>query len=163
MMRLVAGLIVSVCLLISTGAGASEQSERLYSRGLVDFHTGRYTQALTLFQRAVDADPDDVYARYYRGVIYARLNDFAAAATDLRRVVAKHPNLAQAKLELGMALVQGRAYQEARGPDPGRSPRRKCRTRHSRSRHRLTSSTNPSHCSRSPEAWVSTSERVVRH
>jgi Tfp pilus assembly protein PilF len=113
MTRLVAGLILAASLLVSTGAGASEQSERLYSRGLVDFHAGRYTQALALFQQAVDADPEDVYARYYRGVTSARLNDFAAAAADLRRVVAQQPNLAPAKLELGMALVQEHAYQEA--------------------------------------------------
>ena len=54
------GLFLS---LVASGAAlASEQSERLYSRGLVDFHAGRYAEALKLFDQAVQADPNDPYA-----------------------------------------------------------------------------------------------------
>ena len=93
-------------ILVSSAALASEQSERLYSRGLVDFHAERYADALKLFEQAVQADPNDPYALYYRGVTHGRLGDYNAAVTDLRAAVAKKPDLAQAPLELGGALVQ---------------------------------------------------------
>ena len=37
-----------------------------------------------LFEQAVQADPNDAYALYYRGVTHGRLGDYDAAATDLR-------------------------------------------------------------------------------
>lgn len=94
-------------------AGASEQSKRLYSRGLVDFHAERYQQALALFEQAVTADAEDPYARYYRGVTRGRLGDYAGAIADLRGVADKHPSLKQAALELGVALTQAGQYADA--------------------------------------------------
>ena len=94
-------------------ATASEQSELLYSRGLVDFHAGRYSDALTLFDQAVNADANDVYARYYRGVTEGRLGNYQAAASDLRTVLAAKPDLDQGALELGVALVQTGEYADA--------------------------------------------------
>jgi tetratricopeptide (TPR) repeat protein len=99
--------------LIGGVAAASEQSELLYSRGLVEFHAGRSDKALQLFDQAVQADGADVYARYYRGVTQGRLGNYAAAVSDLRSVLAAKPDLNQGALELGVALVQTAAYKEA--------------------------------------------------
>jgi tetratricopeptide (TPR) repeat protein len=107
-----AGLILCGLLLAST-ALASEQSERLNARGVVEFHAGRYAEALRVFDQAVRADPDDPYARYYRGMTHGRLGDYAAAVEDLRAALAKKPDLEQAPLELGVALVQTGAYRDA--------------------------------------------------
>lgn len=106
-------LIVVTLLLAAIAVGASEQSERLYSRGLVDFHAGRYAEASALFDQAVQTDEHDAYARYYRGVTRGRLGDFHAAADDLRAVVAMKPDLSQAWLELGVALVETGEYRDA--------------------------------------------------
>ncbi len=94
-------------------ARASEQSELLYSRGLVEFHAGRFAAALELFDRAVQADPEDVYSRFYRGLTAGRLNNFAGAISDLRAVLAQRPDFDQAALELGVALVQSGSFQDA--------------------------------------------------
>jgi Tfp pilus assembly protein PilF len=94
-------------------AGASEQSTRLSSRGLVELHAGHYSEALALFDQAVAADPNDVYARYYRAVTRGRLHDLEGAITDLRAALAAKPDFDQAALELGAALVQTGAYAEA--------------------------------------------------
>jgi tetratricopeptide (TPR) repeat protein len=99
--------------LVASAAFASEQSERLNVRGLVAFHAARYTEALSVFDQAVQADPDDPLARYYRGMTHARLGDYAAAVTDLRAALAKKPDLEQAPLELGVVLVQTGAYRDA--------------------------------------------------
>ena len=94
-------------------AGASEQSTRLSSRGLVEFHAGHYNEASALFDQAVAADTTDAYARYYRAVTRGRLQDLEGAITDLRAALAAKPDFDQAALELGGALVQTGAYAEA--------------------------------------------------
>ena len=91
---------------------ASEESKRLYSQGLVQFHAGRMQEALSLFDRAVAADPSDMYARYYRGVTRARLNDDRGAIDDLRSVAESHA-VKQAPLELGVVMVQAGEYEQA--------------------------------------------------
>jgi tetratricopeptide (TPR) repeat protein len=106
-------LVFVFCVLFAGTGLASEQSERLYARGLVDFHADRYTDALQHFDQAVQADPQDVYALYYRGMTHGRLGDYAAAAADLRAALAKKPDLQQAPLELGVALVQAGAFRDA--------------------------------------------------
>jgi tetratricopeptide (TPR) repeat protein len=100
-------LVAVISLVFGVGAAhASEKSNRLQSRGLVEFHAGRYPEAMTLFDEAVASDPDDVYARYYRGVTRARLGDTATAISDLRAVLAAQPELDQAAVDLGVVLVQ---------------------------------------------------------
>jgi len=109
----VAIIILLIGSTLSGPALASEQSERLYSRGLVEFHAARYTEALQLFDQAVQADATDAYALYYRGVTHGRLGDNSAAARDLQAALAKKADLEQAPLELGGALVQDGKYAEA--------------------------------------------------
>jgi len=113
MPRLIVLLVSAAALLMSTAAVASEQSKLLYSRGLVDFHAGRYTEALRLFDQAVQADPNDPYALYYRGVTRGRLGDYDGAVSDLSGALARKNDLEQARLELGVALVQVGKYHEA--------------------------------------------------
>jgi len=101
-------------LALAAPAHASEDSERLYSRGLVELHSGRTDAALALFDRAVAADPSDVRALYQRGVARAKLNDLAGARSDLQAVLTKDPQIKQAELELGIVEVQAGAYDAAR-------------------------------------------------
>ena len=92
---------------------ASESAERLYSRGLVEFHRDHFDAARDLFAQAVQADPNDAQALYYLGVTKARLGDLDGAIADLQGAVARDPNLPQAQLELGIALVQAQRNLEA--------------------------------------------------
>lgn len=113
MRLLLAVLAISVALASFSPASASEQSKLLYSRGLVEFHADHFHAALHLFDAAVKADPRDVYARYYRGVTRARVQDLSGAIADLRTVLAWKPDLKEATLDLGVALVQANQYREA--------------------------------------------------
>lgn len=99
--------------LLPVAAEASQDSRQLQALGLVEFHAGRYPKALELFNKAVDADPSDVYARYYRGVTSSRLGDVNGAIADLRAVLAAQPDLDAAALDLGVALVQTGKYRDA--------------------------------------------------
>ena len=105
--------VVVLCLLAAGPAFASERSEILYARGLVDFHAGKYQAALQKFDEAVAADPADTFARYYRGITQARLGNNAAAIDDLKAALATKPGLQQGWLELGDALVQTGQYGDA--------------------------------------------------
>jgi tetratricopeptide (TPR) repeat protein len=108
------GLVaVALCCFGPRLANASEKSTRLSSRGLVEFHADHYREALKLFDEAVAADEGDIYARYYRAVTRGRLDDLKGAISDLRAVLAAKPDLDQAALEIGVALVQTNQYAEA--------------------------------------------------
>jgi tetratricopeptide (TPR) repeat protein len=113
LIRSIGRVTLAICLLLASTVLASEQSKRLYARGLVEFHGGRYPKALELFDEAVAADAEDVYARYYRAVTRGRLNDVDGAISDLQAVLAAKPDLDQAALDLGVTLVQRNQYRDA--------------------------------------------------
>jgi tetratricopeptide (TPR) repeat protein len=107
-----ATLCVTV-LLAGGPASGSERSERLSAQGLARFHTQKYDEALLLFDQAVEADPNDAWAHYYRGVCRGRVGRTDEAITDLRDALSLDPSLTPAALELGSALIQTDQYQQA--------------------------------------------------
>lgn len=108
--------IIVLALTVGSAALGSDKAERLYSRGLVEFHAGRYPQALGLLTQAVAADPSDPYARYYRGVTQGRLADYPAAAADLEEALRLKPDLDAAALDLGVTRTQTGDYAGAIAP-----------------------------------------------
>ena len=95
------------------GAPASEKSQVLASRALVEFHAGRYQQALNFLDQALTDDPTDASARYYRAAVRARLDDYPGAIVDLQAVLEVQPNFDQAALDLGVAFIETKQYSEA--------------------------------------------------
>jgi len=109
-----AALLVLASAVCAAGTAlGSEHSKLLYSRGLVEFHEEHFDKALVLFDEAVAADPEDVYARYYRAVTRERLKDDDGAIADLELVLKARPDLDQAALDLGVLLVEKQHYQKA--------------------------------------------------
>jgi tetratricopeptide (TPR) repeat protein len=106
-------LLCASLLLVASPGAASQTSKRLSSKGLIDLHAERYAAALTLFDQAVQADPTDPQALYYRGVTRGRLGQYDGAAADLQAAIERDPSMTQARLELGVALVQGGEYRAA--------------------------------------------------
>lgn len=109
-------LSIAVLLIVTSSAQASEESGRLQAQGLVDYHAGRYPEALELFDRAVMLDPNDVYSRYYRGVTRTQTGDYPGSVEDLKAVAEARPDLEQVQLDLGYALVQQQEYAAAVEP-----------------------------------------------
>jgi tetratricopeptide (TPR) repeat protein len=119
--------VLALALFSAVTTLASEQIELLTTRGVVEFHQGlnaeaaqqpveataHYRAALALFTQALEAEPADVYARYYRGVTEGRLEQWDAAIADLRGVVERDSTISQARLELGIALVKSGHDDEA--------------------------------------------------
>lgn len=106
-------LVALMSLGLAAPLAASELSERLYSRALVDLHAGRLPAAIRLLDQAVAADPGDPFALYYRGVARSRQGDRPGARADLAAALAVRPGLRQAAVELGVLLVEYGKYAEA--------------------------------------------------
>lgn len=106
-------IILIAVLLSALAAGASERSASLQSQALVALHGGNLQQARELMDRAVAADAGDPFAHYYRAVVRSRMGDSAGAIADLRRALSIKPDLAEARLDLGVALVNAGEYAEA--------------------------------------------------
>lgn len=108
-----AALALVVSVLTSQLVLATEESQLLTSRGLVELNATHYAKALELFDQAVAADEADAYARYYRAVARSRSDDNEGAIADLRIVLAAKPDLHVAALDLGVALIETHEYEEA--------------------------------------------------
>lgn len=107
-------LLAALVLLAAAGmADASEQSEALYSRALVELKRGDERAALELFDRAVTADPADPLAYFHRGVARSKLGQSDLAIADFEAALAQRPDLHEAALELGIALVEAGRLDDA--------------------------------------------------
>lgn len=108
-------LAVFACAAVpSARASESGRAERLYSKGLGELHAGHNDAALALFQQAVEADPKDVVALYYRGLGYGRAGKYEEAVADLTIVVAANdPSIERDHLELAYALYRVERYDDA--------------------------------------------------
>lgn len=108
-----AGLVLALIATLATSAQATEQSEALTARGLVELNKDHPREAMTLFDQAVATDPQDAVALYQRGVAYAKQADYDEAIADLQKALALRPDLHEASLELGIALVESGKNKEA--------------------------------------------------
>lgn len=108
------GWAAVICLVVAASdLPASEFSQASVSQGLAALNDGRTEAALLLFTRALDQDPADVDALYYRGLARARLEQFASAIEDLSRVVSERPGMHAAQMGLGYAYYAARKYSAA--------------------------------------------------
>jgi tetratricopeptide (TPR) repeat protein len=81
------------------------------TKGLILFGKGKYDQAEELFQRALDAVPEDLDALDYLGQTQLRLKKYEAAEKTFRQSLAVRPFEGRALLGLGIA-------QASLGKDP---------------------------------------------
>jgi len=69
----------------------------------------RIGEALTLYRKICEVDPQDVESWFMAGTLYGRMGRLAEAEAALRKAVDVEPNFAQGHLTLGQALeLQGR-------------------------------------------------------
>lgn len=102
------------------GWASQEQSERLYTQGIIPFQEGRYEEALGLFQQAaVDEEPYHL-AIYYLGVTYGKLGRYAEAVAPLEKALAlmdtspePRPGLAFALQDLAVVYYHLGRYEES--------------------------------------------------
>ncbi|MGH7255394.1 MAG: tetratricopeptide repeat protein, partial [Nitrospirales bacterium] len=86
------------------GLDPEQRYELNYAKGLVEFGKGRYEDAKTRFEAALEARPGDLDAAFYLGQTLIRLQQPYEAADVFRRLVLINPKSGRAHLGLGMAL-----------------------------------------------------------
>lgn len=107
------GAVLVAIALVAPAARANTRSQQLYARALIPFHSQRWQEAHLLLDEAVNADPDDALAVYYRGLANARLGFPDKAIKDIEQALSLRPDLQGAGLDLGILYLETGRYQSA--------------------------------------------------
>ncbi|MFN8644184.1 MAG: tetratricopeptide repeat protein [Candidatus Binatia bacterium] len=98
---------------IAAPGAANTRSQQLDAKALVPFQAQRWQEAQLILTEALQADPDDAVAAYYRGLSEARLGNRADAIRDIERALALDPTLKPALLDLGILYFDAGQYPAA--------------------------------------------------
>jgi len=72
-------------------ATSQEISIQLIEEGIADYSEGNYSEAFQLFNEALSRDPEQGMAYFYRGLIFAIINNFQEALKDFNRAIEIKP------------------------------------------------------------------------
>lgn len=72
-------------------ATSQEISIQLIEEGIADYSEGNYSEAFQLFNEALSRDPEQGIAYFYRGLIFAIINNFQEALKDFNRAIEIQP------------------------------------------------------------------------
>lgn len=81
-----------------------------------EIRAGRQEEAIALYTKAIEADPQFAEAYFNRGLSYAEMYDFERAEADLAKV--KHLGLDSRKLEEAIGIAKN--LEKMSRKDPGR-------------------------------------------
>ncbi|MEI2740657.1 MAG: tetratricopeptide repeat protein [Chitinophagaceae bacterium] len=81
----------------------SQDAASYYKQGLEKAQAGKMEEAIELFSKTIELQPDDYYAWFNRGIARSRLNLYEAALTDFEQVIALSPEYKKAWLNRGIA------------------------------------------------------------
>ncbi len=82
-------------------------------RGLSKYKSGDFSAAVEDFTRAVDVDPTNALAYYYRGIAFEDLDDPYSAIEDYTKAIEINPSYAEAYNNRGCLMVKEGDYEEA--------------------------------------------------
>ena len=93
-------------LLTGPPALASQLSDLLFSKGMVDFNAGNFEEALEKFKEAAADEPNDPNIQFMLGSAYNKLGAYTDARQALEGALALDPQMEQVHYELGVALFK---------------------------------------------------------
>ncbi|MEN8260184.1 MAG: tol-pal system protein YbgF, partial [Pseudomonadota bacterium] len=105
---------------VTSQAGGTSQSKEAYQNAYTTLQTGRYTDAIGLFNSFLATYPDDRYsdnAQYWLGEAYYVTRDFGAARESFAKVIErfpKSPKVPDAMLKIGYIEYEQGHWEEAR-------------------------------------------------
>jgi tetratricopeptide (TPR) repeat protein len=98
------GLLIVSMLLGSGGCG--ENAARLNDRARKAFMAGDQAEAVSLFGRVLELDPDNVDAHLYLGWIYSMQGKVDEAMAEFKKVITAKPDFGLAHQNLGDMLLE---------------------------------------------------------
>ena len=75
----------------------------LYKQGNDKANEGKYEEAIVLFSKTIELQPDNYYAWYNRGIAKSRMDQYEEALMDFEQVVKMHPEYKKGYLNRGIA------------------------------------------------------------
>jgi len=89
------------------------QAEKEMREANVLFQKGKYTEAIELYAKVIEADPEDLNAHIQRGLALSIVNKYEEAIEDYNYVIAQKPDLTAVKNSRGSAYMKLKKYDKA--------------------------------------------------
>ncbi len=112
--------LAATCLLVALTArpaGAEPETRRRvqFNQGIVAFSQRDYPTAQLLFEALLEAEPEDVAARYWLGLCQLQQNGYEEARHSFEQVLRLAPDRVEAKLDAAIALAGLDLYEDSKG------------------------------------------------
>jgi tetratricopeptide (TPR) repeat protein len=102
-------------LFISIGSGERlNGAENFLDRGIAEFKTENYEEALEFLIKAREQQPESSLAAYYLGMTYNQMGEYRKASKHLRDAIRLTPSVKEAYPELIQALSNLNELKEAK-------------------------------------------------
>ncbi|MEO6671776.1 MAG: tetratricopeptide repeat protein [Ferruginibacter sp.] len=96
----------SICVSLSIVAflfSIAQDPVALYKQGNEKANEGNYEEAIVLFTKTIEVQPENYYAWYNRGISKSRMNQYEEALIDFEQVVRLNPEYKKGYLNRGIA------------------------------------------------------------
>lgn len=101
---LVSPLVLMLCVLLHMPiVSASTKSEMFRTQAVLSLYEGKHGQALEYLVKAINDDPNDFNAIYYRGIVLSRMGHYDEAIKDIEFATKNSDDLEGLYFELGYA------------------------------------------------------------
>ena len=97
-MRATALAALLCCSMLATGCSTA-------MRGSMALSNGDTTQALALYQQALEKEPDSLYLRQRIGLTYFAMKDYASAEATFQDILTRAPGEPEATFYLGLSRI----------------------------------------------------------
>jgi len=109
----VLAIVLSAGCLGSSQTGTSKTAESYYTAGELLFNQQRYKEAITMFDSAIEINPNFKEAWGYKGVCHDQLGEYSEALACYDKVISIDPNDLLAWYNKGLILGGQGRYEEA--------------------------------------------------
>lgn len=105
-------LLASI-LFISLSSLLFAQGEQEMRKANVLFQKGDYTEAIEMYSKVIELDPEDINAHIQRGLALSISKDYDAAINDFNFVIEQKSDLAAVRNSRGSAYMKLKKYDKA--------------------------------------------------
>lgn len=95
-------LVLCMCFVYANAQNdTKEDAKAFYTQGLEKAQAGQFEEAIALFGKSIELQPEDYFAWYNRGIARNRLRYYEAALTDFEQTIKLAPDYKKGHLNLG--------------------------------------------------------------
>lgn len=106
-------ILLTTILIIVSLISFSQTSNELFKKAQAKFNQGDYKEAIELYTKAYEADPENLNAILQRGFAYGLIEDYTSAISDYNKFIEKNDNQVWAYISRGSAYNKTKQYDKA--------------------------------------------------